>query len=286
MIRAFYISQCLISNRTRMEKLESLIASFEANKERETQLADKAVLVVAEVGSMDVQQVNEQTRAVERRMADLKKRIDRKKQLVEMAEAGFKGTKQDIADTSAWIADKMVAVKAAAASTSAGGEQPAADVRLAELRSLGKEVDSKTMVIETFENKIETITSDLEASEVSELKAALAALATEHTALAEAVKAASKALADSSDYQKKFTADFADVEGWLKNRSAELAKASEFDPLKAYDAEKRVARLKKEINEVSIIILNHHPLHYVIYQFYYNCTIYNNHMNSLLIYYR
>ena len=48
---------------------------------------------------MDQQQVNEQTKSVQRRMVDLKKKIDQKKQIIEMAQTGYNNTKKEIEET-------------------------------------------------------------------------------------------------------------------------------------------------------------------------------------------
>ena len=231
-----------LNSSARMEKLLELIANYEANKDRSVNLAEKAEVVAAEVGELDQQQVVEQTRAVERRMADLRKRIDRKRQLVEMAQVGFRTTVQDIEDTEAWMQGRLEELGA--------GTCDNVDTRLAELRLALKEIDSKAMVLETFENKIETIASDLETGEYTQLKSRLEKLTQLHRKLADTAKNSLKQLADNSDYQKKFETDIGDVENWLKVKTSEFNKSAEFDPLKAYDTEKKVARQKKDLNEV------------------------------------
>merc|ERR1719193_855895 len=209
-----------------------------------TSLAEKAKFVLAEVGEMDQQQVKERAASVERRMADLGKRIDRKRQLVEMAQVGFINTRKDIEDTETWMTIKTEELTSSRVYQSV-------ETRTSELRLMIKEIDNKLMVIETFENKIETISSDLEASEYAELKEKLEKLTVQHSKLSEQAKTSIKQLVESSEYQKKFETDFGDVENWLKTKLAEFNKGSEFDPLKAYDVEKKVARLKKDLNEVS-----------------------------------
>ena len=232
-----------MNSSTRMEKLLELVRNYEENMERSTVLSEKSKYVLAEVGEMDQQQVLEQTRAVERRMVDFKKRIERKKQLVEMAQIGFKTTEQDIADAEAWMENKLEELNTRS--------NLSFEDRLSELKALTKEIDNKSMVIESFETKIDTISSDLESSECSELKRKLEKLSIKHSHLANLAKDNLKQLTDSSDYQKKFKTDFGDVENWLRIKTSEFTRGVEFDPLKAYDVEKRVARIKKDLNEVS-----------------------------------
>ena len=57
---------------------------------------EKAEAAAREVGEMDRQNVQEQQRSVERRMAELRKRVERRRQLVEAAHAGYAETKREI----------------------------------------------------------------------------------------------------------------------------------------------------------------------------------------------
>jgi nesprin-1 len=63
------------------------------------------------VGEMDKQQVNEQTKSIERRMNDLKKRIDRKNQILDIARSGYVNTKSEIEETETWITNFYEEVK-------------------------------------------------------------------------------------------------------------------------------------------------------------------------------
>ena len=64
-------------------------------------------------------------------------------------------------------------------------------------------------------------------------------------------KSTLKTLVESSDYQKKFENDFGEVRNWLKAKTTEFMKGSEYDPLKATNMEKKVARLKKDLTEIT-----------------------------------
>ena len=86
---------------------------------------------------------------------------------------------------------------------------------------------------------------------LQELQTRLDKLNKLHTALTAEAKTSLTALSNNSEFQKKFESDFGDVEQWLTNKSSEVNKGCEFEPLKAYDVEKKVARMKKDLHEVS-----------------------------------
>ena len=227
----------------RLAKLQELATVFGANKDKPADLAEKAKFVLQEVGEMDQQQVNEQTRSVERRMNDLKKRIDRKNQILDIARTGYVNTRAEIEETETWLINFYEEIKKV---------EMVADIkeRITESKARVKEVDSKLMVIETLENKIDTISSDLEASEFDELKQKLSKLIDEQKKLSSFAKTQMTSLVESSDYQKKFENEFSEVQNWLKAKTNEFVRAGEYEPLKAYSMEKKIARGKKELSEI------------------------------------
>ena len=146
----------------RLQKLQEIVDDFEVNKDKSTEIEEKSTFVLEEIGDMDPQQVNEQTKSVQRRMVDLKKRIDRKKQIIEMAQTGYTNTKKEINETETWLKTKYEEILTLSSSTDMTD-------RLSECKTRIKEAESKLMVIETLETKIDTISSDLEISEYEEL---------------------------------------------------------------------------------------------------------------------
>ena len=116
---------------------------------------------------------------------------------------------------------------------------------------LVKEIDNKTMVIETLETKVETISSDLESSEYSELKEKLRDISEVHEKLSKSAASSLKLLSENAEFHKKYEHDFSEAEQWLQGRVSEFKKGTEFEPLKAYDVERKVAKLKKDLQELS-----------------------------------
>ena len=228
----------------RLTKLKEVEATFETNKGKPTDLAEKAKFVLQDVGDMDKQQVNEQTKSVERRMNDMKKRIDRKSHILDIARNGYVNTKAEIEETETWITNFYEDIKKVA------NLKDTKD-RISESRARVKEVDSKIMAIETLENKIDTISSDLETSEFEELKQKLAKLIEEQSKLSHFAKTEMTSLIESSDFQKKFDSELGEVQNWLKAKTSEFIKAGDFEPLKAYTMEKKIARGKKDLSEIN-----------------------------------
>ena len=106
------------------------------------------------------------------------------------------------------------------------------------------------MAIESLETKIDTIASDLETSELEELRQKHSKLIEDHKKLLQFAKSEMNVLIESSDFQKKFEGEFTEVQNWLKAKTAEFVKSGEFEPLKAYSMEKKIAKGKKDLSEI------------------------------------
>ena len=156
---------------------------------------------------------------------------------------GFNNTSKEISDTKTWMEAKVEELKT--------NKYASIDTRMSELKVLVKEIDNKSMVIETLETKVETISSDLESSEYSELKKKLEELYEVHTKLSRHAANSLKVLSESAEFHKKYEADLSEAENWLKSKISEFQKATEFEPLKAYDIERKIAKLKKDLHEIS-----------------------------------
>ena len=233
-----------LSSTKRLELLQSIIREFEEIQSRTVQLKEKGQALLPELSDMDQQQIKEQTQSFERRTADVKKRIDRKKQIIEMAQTGFMKTKQDIEEAELWFKNKFEEIKSLTS-------QQVTTETVSECKSFVREIEGKTMLIESLESKIETISNDFEQSEFEELKQKIVLIYDEQTKLQKFAKLTLKNLEEGSECQKKFDTSFGEVQSWLKTKTSEFAKGSEYDPLKSVNIEKKVSLLKKDLTEIN-----------------------------------
>ncbi len=233
----------------RLEKVGELAAEFDERSQALTAAAaEKAEAVSKEVGEMDRQHVGEQAASVERRAADIRRRIGRKRQILEMAHAGHAETKSEIEATDRWMKEKIAFLQEAATTTTDDPEK-----RLKEVAALAKETDSKTMLLESLENKAQTIQSDLEPEEREQLQTYLKMLATNQAILSKLAKEVLKRESQAAEERKRVDDDVGSVGTWIKAKASELslsAGAEDFDPLKAFALEKKVAKLKKAESEM------------------------------------
>ncbi len=232
----------------RLEKVAELAAECEEKTPVLTSSsAEKAEAVAKEVGEMDRQHVQEQAASVERRAADIKRRIERKRQILEMAHAGYADTKGEIESTDRWMKEKTAFLMKE-------GPHEDPEKRLREVAALTKEIEAKSMLLESLENKAQTIRSDLGPEEGDQLQAYLKMLSTNHGILTKLAKEVLKREKQTNEDRKRVDDDVGLVATWLKAKSSELgltaAAGEDFDPLRAFALEQKAAKLKKAESEL------------------------------------
>merc|ERR1712045_232974 len=219
-----------MNSEDRLQNLQEITSEYGESDKRLSELDSKHQTVLPLVGDMDKQQINEQMKSIERRIADLRKRIERKKQIFEMTRTGYIKTKEEIEETENWI-----------------------KVKDEELHLMTKNDMSLEQVSEckNITKEIESISTDLEQSEYEKLKQSLISVFEEQKKLQKLSKAILKNLEEGSETKKKIDTNFTEVQNWLKSKTTEFSKNSEYDPLKSSNIEKKIALLKKEIGEVN-----------------------------------
>jgi len=235
-------SGCLVAERLQVvkglaeeyaDRGPALIAS---TKERGEALA-------RDVGEMDRQHLQEQVASVERRVADVKKRIDRKQQILKMAKEGFDETRDEIEATDRWMKEKINWLQEVLPTIET-------DKRVEEVAALTKETDSKNLLLESLENKVQAIGLDLEPSERQELQNYLRMMAANQAILSKLTKEVLKQEQQMAEHRKRADEDSAVISTWLKAQHAEVLTSPDYDPLAASDVEKKATRLKKADGEL------------------------------------
>jgi nesprin-1 len=204
---------------------------------------ERADAMAREVGDMDRQHLEEQVGSVERRVADLKKRIERKQQILRMAKEGFDETRGEIEATDRWMKEKIHWLQEVLPG------RPA-DKRLEEVAALTKETDSKTLLLESLENKVQAIGLDLEPAERDELQNYLRMLSANQAILAKLTKEVLKREKQMADDRKRVDEDASTVSTWLKACRGDVLSSPDYDPLTAASVEKKATRLKKAEGEL------------------------------------
>jgi len=104
------------------------------------ELKGKAAQVAEVISNLDGQQVEEQMKSLDRRFADLGKRIDRKAQLLDVTNKGVAGAKGEIEQLQLWVKQQIDELQAPA---SLGFSPKDAEARQQKIKSLMKDAEAK-----------------------------------------------------------------------------------------------------------------------------------------------
>ena len=94
------------SRKKKEEGVQNLWSQFEDARSQVDDLRTTANVVMLELSSLDIQQVEEQLRSVEKKYSDLQKRVGKKMQVIEMTRKGYEDFKTDVVTLQEWLTKK------------------------------------------------------------------------------------------------------------------------------------------------------------------------------------
>lgn len=96
----------------KISNLKDITAEFESQgPEKLAEVKKLGDQVMDSVSNLDSQQIEEQIKSVERRYADISKKLQRKAQILDMTVQGIEATKREIEENREWIEQKKQQVK-------------------------------------------------------------------------------------------------------------------------------------------------------------------------------
>nr|XP_034172930.1 nesprin-1 isoform X14 [Osmia lignaria] len=212
--------------------------------------------VMDSVSNLDSQQIEEQIKSVERRYADIAKKLQRKGQVLDMTAQGIEATRQEIEENRDWIQQKKEQVQL---SEPVGYDSKQAEERLLALKAMLKEAEGKQLVIDTLEKRVGNMQNELETNEQQQLENETKALRGEQAQLCTLLTEGISTATAAADARRKFEADLERARAWIKSKSNNLKKLSGYLPLKAAKVEQDIVQhneLESDIDSFSEKDLN------------------------------
>ncbi|EZA53954.1 Nesprin-1 [Ooceraea biroi] len=195
--------------------------------------------VMDSVSNLDSQQIEEQIKSVERRYADIGKKLQRKAQVLDMTAQGIEATRREIEENREWIEQKKQQIKMPEL---LGFESKQAEERLLALKAVLKEADAKQLIIDTLEKRVGNMQNELESSEQQQLEADTKALRGEQVELCNILRDEISVANAAVDARRKLEADIERARNWIRSKSNDLKKLSGYLPLKASKVEQDIAQ--------------------------------------------
>ncbi|XP_032294435.1 muscle-specific protein 300 kDa isoform X26 [Drosophila virilis] len=206
------------------------------------ELKGKAAQVAEVISNLDGQQVEEQMKSLDRRFADLGKRIDRKAQLLDVTNKGVDGAKAEIDQLQQWVKQQIEELQAPAA---LGYSPKDAEARQQKIKSLMKDAEAKQSLADVLDKRIANMQPELESAEYAQLESALRNLNSENRNLSGVLKAELDRALEASKARKALENDLDKARQWLKAKISEVRKLPVYHPLTSAEIEKKIAENKK-----------------------------------------
>ena len=224
-------------------KITDLINAIAEKDEKINDLTSKGDIIKEHLDKIDQELVSEQIQSLERKMADIQKRIGRRGQILEMALSGFNNTRAEVLETLTWLHAKKDAL------TELQQNESSAEA-INTCRELVKEIENKMILIKSLETKIEMISTEIDSNQLKELNDNLKQVEDQQAQLEKSAKNILVSLQETSGMMDKLDESLSEVQNWIKIKSSEYQKSFEHVPLKSVDIDKKLALMKKEQTEI------------------------------------
>jgi len=252
----------------KISNLKDITAEFESQgTEKLAEIKKLGDQVMDSVSNLDSQQIEEQIKSVERRYADIGKKLQRKAQVLEMTAQGIEATRREIEENREWIEQKKQQIKMPEL---LGFESKHAEERLLTLKvilyficyfffkerqctlffnynimfvqAMLKEADGKQLIIDTLEKRVGNMQNELEISEQQQLEADTRSLRSEQVELCAILREEISVASAAADARRKLETDVEKARNWIKSKGNDLKKLSGYLPLRASKVEQDIAQ--------------------------------------------
>ncbi|KAA0201773.1 hypothetical protein HAZT_HAZT011047 [Hyalella azteca] len=235
-------------SKRRNDEVQKLWSKFREANVKVEELTEKANEIKPKLSSLDNQQVDEQLRSVQKKYSDLKKRVGKKKQVIEMTRKGYEEAKQNVNDLAEWFVEKTEYFDGL---PMLGHSSKNVELRINDINDLQKEIANKNAVISQIEKTLENIKGDVEGSEVRELEDRIKEIQSKQEELNARTDEVKSSLVSAYDERQTFEDNLQQINLWMKGKESEVACPSLL-PLRAEAAEKVCERYKKLNSDVQL----------------------------------
>lgn len=192
--------------------------------ELKEQIQQKGTKVFEVISNLDAQQVDDHLKAFQRRENDIKKRIERKIQLLDMTNKNLDKLKTEIDQTKFFFDDNIEKLSTPFV---LGYLVKPIEGYLQYLKNLSKDIENKQAFIDSLNKRITNMHSELDGSEQQKMKQCVMDLHKKEKKLSELVKSENVRAQQGLNYAKNLENKFDIIRSWINDQKAQ----SESKPL-------------------------------------------------------
>lgn len=209
---------CGMNCEQKIQEINSIKNNFETGTAQlKENIQSNGQKVFEVISNLDAQQVDDHMKAFQRRENDMKKRIERKIQLIDLASKNLEKLQSEIDQTKFFFDDN---IEKMANPFVLGYIPKPIEGRLQHLKNLFKDIENKQAFIESLNKRISNIHSELDGTEQQKIKQSLADLHKKENKLTNLVKAENARASQGLHNAKALENNLDSIRNWIADQKS------------------------------------------------------------------
>lgn len=202
----------------KLNDINTIRRDFEDNCEKiKDKIKDAGVKVNDVISNLDAQQVDDHLKSIQRRENDIKKRIERKMQILDLTNKNLEKIKSEIDQTKHFFNDNLEKLQKP---QPLGYASKPIEAHLQGSKNLLKDVENKQLFVETLNKRIANMQAELDNAEQNQLREAMHDLAKKEKQLTAGVKNEISRITQCLNNAKSLENNLDQIRNWINDQKA------------------------------------------------------------------
>jgi nesprin-1 len=209
-------------------------------------IADMVKQITGMVSNIDKNQINDQHKAMEKRFVDLRNRIDRKLNSLESSKNHLNALQNDLLMESSWVNHQLE--EATSFNPVIFTDSKSIEEHLHKLKTVLREIESKSLSLGSYANRIMNLEKDMEKSEIAELEQKLKHLQKKHDSLSTKLNGDNQKLMDALNKYKAMEAAVESAKNQMQLRVNDIQRqlaTTTYLPLLCSNIDTEISKMEK-----------------------------------------
>lgn len=209
---------CGKNTEDKLNEVNSIKHEFDTKApELKEHIQGKGVKVLEVISNLDAQQVDDHLKSIQRRENDIKKRIERKIQLMNLTNKNIEKLQSEIDATKFFLDENIEKLQNPVV---LGYVPKPIETHIQSLKNLSKDIENKQAFIESLNKRITNMHSELDNSEQQKMKQCIGELQKKEKKLIDAVKAENNRALQGLNNAKVLDGNLEIVRNWIADQKA------------------------------------------------------------------
>lgn len=209
---------CALSCEQKLSEVDAIKNEFDGKSSQlKENIQNNGAKVLEVISNLDAQQVDDHMKAIQRRENDIKKKIERKIQLMNLTNKNIEKLQSEIDQTKFFLDDNILKMEN---SFVLGYVPKVIEGHLQHLKNLGKEIENKQAFVESLNKRITNMHSELDSGEQQKLKQSVNELHKKEKTLLDLVKNENTRTVQGLNRAKELENNLEIANGWINDQKS------------------------------------------------------------------